>query len=99
MWNVKGTLPLFLSIFGTTFAVMGHFVFTQKVLTTHYDGSQLQFWSACFQAFFLLPFIYMVVPASFFSNRFSKNRVLAWTSVVITASFIATGVKIGRAHV
>ena len=25
MWNVKGTLPLFLSIFGTTFAVMGHF--------------------------------------------------------------------------
>ena len=92
MWNVKGTLPLFLSIFGTTFAVMGHFVFTQKVLTTHYDGSQLQFWSACFQAFFLLPFIYMVVPASFFSNRFSKNRVLAWTSVVITASFIATGV-------
>ncbi|MCI5599729.1 MAG: MFS transporter [Hallerella porci] len=92
MWNVKGTLPLFLSIFGTTFAVMGHFVFTQKVLSTHYEGGELLFWSAWFQAFYLLPFIYMIVPASFFSNRFPKNRVLAWTSVVITASFIATGI-------
>ncbi|MEE3339211.1 MAG: MFS transporter [Hallerella sp.] len=92
MWKIKGAWPLFLSIFFTNFAVMGHFVFTQKVIATHYVGSQLLFWSALFQSFFLLPFVFMVVPASFFSNRFSKSRVIAWSSVVMTASLIATGV-------
>ena len=92
MWKIKGAWPLFLSIFLTNFAVMGHFVFTQKVIATHYEGSQLLFWSVLFQLFFLLPFVFMVVPASFFSNRFSKSRVIAWTSIVMTASLIATGV-------
>lgn len=92
MWKIKGVWPLLLSVFFTNFAVMGHFVFTQKVIATHYSGSELLFWNVLFQSFFLLPFIFMVVPASFFSNRFSKSRVIAWSSVVMTASLIATGV-------
>lgn len=92
MWKVKGTWPLFLSVFFTNFAVMGHFVFTQKVIATHYTGSELLFWGALLQSFFLLPFICLVVPASFFSNRFSKSRVIAWSSLVMTASFVATGI-------
>ena len=92
MWKIKGAWPLFLSIFFTNFALMGHFVFTQKVIATHYSGSELLFWGALLQSFFLLPFLCLVVPASFFSNRFSKSRVIAWSSMVMTASFIATGV-------
>ncbi len=92
MWKIKGAWPLFLSIFFTNFALMGHFVFTQKVIATHYSGSELLFWGALLQSFFLLPFLCLVVPASFFSNRFSKSRVIAWSSLVMTASFIATGV-------
>ncbi len=92
MWKIKGAWPLFLSVFFTNFALMGHFVFTQKVISTHYSGGELLFWSVLFQSFFLLPFICFVVPASFFSNRFSKSRVIAWSSLVMTASFIATGV-------
>lgn len=92
MWKIKGSWPLFLSIFFTNFALMGHFVFTQKVIATHYSGPELLFWGALLQSFFLLPFICMVVPASFLSNRFSKSRVIAWSSLVMTASFIATGV-------
>ncbi|MCK9182151.1 MAG: MFS transporter [Fibrobacteraceae bacterium] len=92
MWKTKGTLPLFLSILGMTFATMGHFVFTQKVLANTCQGSDFLWRSALLQSFFLLPFIFMIVPASYFSNRFPKSRVIQWTSVVMTISLVAIAI-------
>ncbi|MDR1759756.1 MAG: MFS transporter [Fibrobacter sp.] len=88
MWKTRGTIPYFISIFAATFVQMGHFVFTQKVLNSTYGTHQFLLESALLQGLFLLPFIFMIIPASYFSNKFPKEKVIAWTSAAMTVSML-----------
>ena len=88
MWKIKGTRPLFFSVAAATFVMMGHFIFTQKVIADAYPSSPFLWESAVLQGLFLLPFIFMIIPASYLSNKFQKSRVIQWSSVVMSVSML-----------
>jgi acyl-[acyl-carrier-protein]-phospholipid O-acyltransferase/long-chain-fatty-acid--[acyl-carrier-protein] ligase len=92
MWKTKGTIPYFVSMFASTFVLMGHFIFTQKLISDTYAAEQFLWESALLQGLFLLPFVFMIVPASFLSNKFPKGRVITWTSVVMTLSVLCIAI-------
>ena len=84
MWKTKGTVPYFLSVFAVTFVQMGCFVLTQKVFSATSSGEGFIFQSALLQGLFLLPYLFMMTPASFLSNKFPKEKVMAWSSLSMT---------------
>lgn len=92
MWKIKGSVRYFISVFAITFVQFGVFIYTQKVIagTTNNEGF---FWeSLVLQGLFLLPYILMIVPASYFSNKFSKQKVLVFSSLFMTLTMIAMAV-------
>ncbi|MCQ2063146.1 MAG: MFS transporter [Fibrobacter sp.] len=96
MWKIKGSVRYFLSILATTFVQMGVFIYAQKILSTSFvNASSGQSWqSFMLQVFFIAPYVLMIWPAGFFSNKFSKNKVLAWSSLMMTSFVIAMAVLV-----
>ena len=96
MWKVKGSIRYFLSILATTFVQCGVFIYAQKILSGAFSDSETgQIWQTfMLQVFFLAPYVVMIWPAGFFTNRFSKNKVLAWSSLFMTAFVIAQAVLV-----
>ena len=79
-----------------TFVQMGVFIYAQKILSGSFVNVESgQTWQAfMLQIFFLAPYILMVFFAGFFTNRFSKNKVLAWSSLTMTLFVIAQAVLV-----
>lgn len=96
MWKIKGSVRYFLSILATAFVQMGVFIYAQKILSTSFvDATSGQSWqSFMLQVFFIAPYVLMIWPAGFFSNKFSKNKVLAWSSLMMTSFVIAMAVLV-----
>lgn len=96
MWKTKGTIRYFLSILAMTFVQMGVFIYAQKILSGSFVNEDSgQTWQAfMLQIFFLAPYILMVFFAGFFTNRFSKNKVLAWSSLMMTVFVIAQAILV-----
>jgi len=96
MWKVKGATRYFLSILATTLVQMGVFIYAQKILAGSFtDAASGQTWQTfLLQVFFIAPYIVMVFPAGLFTNKFSKNKVLAWSSLMMTAFIIAQAVLV-----
>ena len=96
MWKVKGAVRYFLSILATTFVQMGVFVYAQKILSGSFTNAESgQTWQTfMLQIFFIAPYVLMIWPAGFFTNRFSKNKILAWSSLLMTAFVIAQTVLV-----
>ncbi len=92
MWKIKGTIRYFISMWAVTFVQMGVFIYIQKLIASSNRGTDFRWESLLMQLFFLVPYIVFAPIASFLSNKFPKQRVLAWTSVFITASLIAMAV-------
>ncbi|HHX16038.1 MAG TPA: MFS transporter [Fibrobacter sp.] len=92
MWKTKGTIRYFISVFATTFVQIGAFIYAQKVIASTTSGSEFLLESFLLQGLFLAPYIFMIVPASYFSNKFPKQKVLAWSSLFMTAAMIAMSV-------
>lgn len=94
MWKIKGTIRYFLSMWTVTFVQMGIFIYIQQMIAGSNRGEVQDFrWeSLLLQLFVLLPYVVFAAPASFLSNRFPKHKVLAWTSVLMTAFLIAMAV-------
>src|SRR5574344_1668905 len=92
MWKIKGTVRYFISIFAITFVQIGVFIYTQKVIAGTANDQVFLWESLILQGLFLLPYIFMIVPASYFSNKFSKQKVLAFSSLFMTLSMIAMAV-------
>jgi Holliday junction DNA helicase RuvB len=89
MWKIKGTVRYFISIFAITFVQIGVFIYTQKVIAGTANDQVFLWESLILQGLFLLPYIFMIVPASYFSNKFSKQKVLAFSSLFMTLAMIA----------
>ena len=96
MWKVKGSVRYFLSILATVFVQMGVFIYAQKILSGSFTSATTgQTWQTfMLQIFFIAPYVLMIWPAGFFSNRFSKNKVLAWSSLFMTLFVIAQAVLV-----
>ncbi|MCQ2099597.1 acyl-[acyl-carrier-protein]-phospholipid O-acyltransferase / long-chain-fatty-acid--[acyl-carrier-protein] ligase [Fibrobacter sp. UWH9] len=96
MWKVKGSVRYFLSILATVFVQTGVFIYAQKILSGSFtaDGSGQTWQAFMLQVFFIAPYILMVFFAGFFTNRFSKNKVLAWSSLLMTCFVIAQAVLV-----
>ncbi len=96
MWKTRGTTRYFLSILAMTFVQMGVFLYAQKILSGSFvDVESGQTWQAfMLQIFFLAPYILMVFFAGFFTNKFSKNKVLAWSALTMTVFVIAQAVLV-----
>jgi acyl-[acyl-carrier-protein]-phospholipid O-acyltransferase/long-chain-fatty-acid--[acyl-carrier-protein] ligase len=96
MWKVKGSVRYFLSILATTFVQMGVFIYAQKILSGSFSNAETgQTWQTfMLQIFFIAPYVLMIWPAGFFTNRFSKNKVIAWSSLFMTAFVIAQAVLV-----
>ena len=92
MWKIKGTVRYFISVFAITFVQIGVFIYTQKVIARTASNQAFLWESLVLQGLFLLPYILMIVPASYFSNKFSKQKVLAFSSLFMTLSMIAMAV-------
>lgn len=96
MWKVKGSIRYFLSILAMTFVQCGVFIYAQKILSGSFSDSDTgQIWQTfMLQVFFLAPYVFMIWPAGFFTNRFSKNKILAWSALFMTAFVIAQAVLV-----
>ena len=96
MWKTKGAIRYFLSILAMTFVQMGVFMYAQKILSGSFTNVESgQTWQAfMLQIFFLAPYILMVFFAGFFTNKFSKNKVLAWSALFMTVFVIAQAILV-----
>lgn len=95
MWKVKGATRYFLSILATTFVQLGVFIYAQKILAGSFSDANGMIWQTfMLQVFFVAPYILMVLLAGFFTNRFSKNKVLAWSSLFMTCFVVAQSVLV-----
>ena len=95
MWKVKGATRYFLSILATTFVQLGVFIYAQKILAGSFTAADGVTWQTfMLQIFFVAPYVLMVFFAGLFTNRFSKNKVLAWSSLMMTCFVIAQAVLV-----
>ena len=96
MWKYSGAIRFFLSILAVTFVQMGVFIYAQKILSGSFAGVEGgQNWqSLMLQIFFIAPYVVFVWAAGLFSNKFSKNKVLAWSSLFMTSFVIAMAVLV-----
>ena len=95
MWKVKGATRFFLSILATAFVQAGVFIYAQKILSGSFFAQNGLIWqSFMLQIFFIAPYVLMVFFAGFFTNKFSKNKVMAWSSLVMTLFVIAQSVLV-----
>ena len=96
MWKYRGAIRFFLSILAVTFVQMGVFIYAQKILSGSFAGVEGgQNWqSLMLQIFFIAPYVVFVWAAGLFSNKFPKNKVLAWSSLFMTAFVIAMAVLV-----
>lgn len=92
MLKIKGTIRFFISVFAVTFVQIGVFIYTQKVIAGTTTEENFFWQSLILQGFFLLPYILVIAPASYFSNKFAKQRVLAFSSLFMTLVIIAMAV-------
>ncbi|HQB65884.1 MAG TPA: MFS transporter, partial [Fibrobacteraceae bacterium] len=71
---------------------MGLFIFFQRWLSFSYSGVPFLWRSALLQTLLLLPYIFMLAPASYFSNRYPKNKVMGYTALLMTLVLILIAV-------
>ncbi|SPT67923.1 Bifunctional protein aas [Anaerobiospirillum thomasii] len=85
--GTKVILAFSLVAFINAFVDLGHKINIQNTLYKVYDGSTLTYMTAIVNALILLPFIMLMTPAGFLSDRFNKNKIMrtsAAFSVLIT---------------
>ncbi|MBO5949190.1 MAG: MFS transporter [Fibrobacteraceae bacterium] len=94
-WFARGAVPYFIAVFLSSFVQMGLFILFQRWLSFSFTGASFFWRSMLLQFSLFVPCIFMVAPASFFSCRFPKGRVMAWSSFGMTLTLVAIAVLFG----
>ena len=84
----SGALPFFIAVFLNAFMDLGHKITIQNTVFKLYDGEYQITLIAILNAMILLPFILLLSPAGFISDKFRKARVMqfsAWVAVILCA--------------
>ncbi|MCL4419209.1 hypothetical protein M1146_03850, partial [Patescibacteria group bacterium] len=87
LWKHKGTVPYILALFLNAFTDLGHKIVIQNTVFKIYDGHEQIVLTSILNALILLPFIFLLTPAGYVSQRFSKAQVMqygALAAVIIT---------------
>lgn len=83
----SGALPFFIAVFLNAFVDLGHKIVIQNTIFKLYDGSTQVILTALINALILLPFILLLSPAGFLSDKFRKTVVMrnsAWVALACT---------------
>ena len=87
LFKYRGFLPYIVVVFLNAFVDLGHKIIIQNTVFKIYDGQEQIILTAIVNALILLPFILLISPAGFCSDKFPKNKVMrisAWVAVGIT---------------
>ena len=87
LWKHKGAIPYLLALFLNAFTDLGHKIVIQNTVFKIYDGHEQIVLTSILNALILLPFIFLLTPAGYVSQRFSKVQVMqygALAAIVIT---------------
>ncbi len=85
--HVTGAIPFFTAVFINAFVDLGHKIVVQNTVYKLYDGAEQVILTAIVNGLILLPFILLMSPAGFLSDRFRRVRVMrvaAWLSLLLT---------------
>ena len=87
LMKFRGFIPFITMLFLNAFVDLGHKIIIQNTVFKIYDGQEQIILTAIVNALILLPFILLMSPAGFCSDKFPKNKVMrisAWAAVGIT---------------
>ncbi len=85
--HVAGAVPFFVAVFLNAFIDLGHKIVIQNIVYKLYDGAEQVILTAIVNGLILLPFLLLLSPAGFLSDKFYKSRVMqlsAWIAVGLT---------------
>ncbi|UTW44820.1 acyl-[ACP]--phospholipid O-acyltransferase [bacterium SCSIO 12696] len=74
--RITGFLPYMVVVFLNAFVDLGHKIMVQNTVFKMYDGSEQVVLTAIVNSLILLPYILLMTPAGFLSDKFAKTRVL-----------------------
>ncbi|MFA6188369.1 MAG: MFS transporter [Sulfuricurvum sp.] len=87
LWKIRGVIPYTIALFLNAFTDLGHKIVIQNTVFKIYDGHEQIVLTAILNGLILLPFIFLLTPSGFLSQRFSKAYVMRYgaiAAVVIT---------------
>jgi acyl-[acyl-carrier-protein]-phospholipid O-acyltransferase/long-chain-fatty-acid--[acyl-carrier-protein] ligase len=87
MFAIAGVVNYLAVVFLNAFTDLGHKIIIQNTIFKVYDGTTQIILTAIVNSLMLLPFILMFSPAGFLADRFAKNIIMKYSSllaVVIT---------------
>jgi len=87
LFKFRGFLPYIIVVFLNAFVDLGHKIIIQNTVFKVYDGQEQIILTAIVNALILLPFILLISPAGFCSDKYPKNKVIrisAWVAVGVT---------------
>ena len=61
---------------------LGHKILIQNSLFKTFEGSELQIWTAIIQAMILLPFVLTFSAAGFLADKFPKEKIIQYSSIM-----------------
>lgn len=92
--KIRGFLAFVAVAFINAFVDLGHKIIVQNTLFKSYDGPEQVILTAIVNGLILLPFILLLSPAGFISDRFAKPAVMRWSArlavlitLIITLSY------------
>ncbi len=87
LFKINGFLPYIVVVFLNAFVDLGHKITIQNTVFKIYDGQEQIILTAIVNALILLPFILLISPAGFCSDKYPKSqmiRITAWVAVGVT---------------
>lgn len=85
--HFTGAIPFFAAVFLNAFVDLGHKIVIQNTVFKLYDGPTQIMLTALVNSLILLPFILLLNPAGFLSDKYRKTQVMrlsAWAAVACT---------------
>ncbi|MGE0486932.1 MAG: acyl-[ACP]--phospholipid O-acyltransferase [Gammaproteobacteria bacterium] len=89
LFRLRGFLPLVSIAFLNAFVDLGHKVIVQNTVFKVFDGGVQIALTGLVNALILLPFVLLMTPAGFLSDRYAKPRVMRRAALVAVAITLA----------
>ncbi|MDF1876699.1 MFS transporter [Sulfurimonas sp. SAG-AH-194-L11] len=96
MYKIVGIVNYIIVIFLNAFTDLGHKIIIQNTIFKVYDGDMLVVLTAVVNALILLPFILLFSPSGFLADKFPKNKIMEYSSIL--AVFITLGITYSYYH-
>ncbi|GAB2601395.1 acyl-[ACP]--phospholipid O-acyltransferase [Nitrincola alkalisediminis] len=90
--HFAGAIPFLVAVFLNAFVDLGHKIIIQNTVFKLYDGPLQVILIAVVNGLILLPFILLLSPAGFLSDKYRKTSIMqasAWAAVAITLGITA----------